>query len=183
MTPSASNTRSKVTGNTWLTGPNWPLVLLAFAFLTSSVTQAKGIVLSELEVDIVLSEEVQSALDNGVTLNFTASSAQKRQVLFITWAGNKKAQQFALSRHALSNHYLLHTPFRSAPKSFSSLRRALDQLERDSLALFRQTAASQTARPITWIHRLNLDIYALPSPMRLQAFWSQDWELDSGWSS
>jgi len=154
--------------------------MLLFLPLASGAAD-QGIKLNGYSANIILSEDVQNALDNGVTLSFVASTAERKRWLLFSWASVIQTHKFELSRHALSNNYLLRSPTRPTPKSFAATRMALEQLSRETQLFFSQSVEASDADSIEWTHRLQLDIYSLPTPMRLDAFLSGAWNLDSGW--
>jgi len=112
---------------------------------------------------------------------FVAATAKQNKLLFIGWAKPHKQQVFKIHRHALSNHYLVHHSNQSVPRSFSSLRMSLEHVTQLSDAFFRQITEQASITGFEPKFRVYLDKYILPTPMRINAFWSSDWDLDSGW--
>ena len=157
------------------------LFLSLAACTQNNEISSQGIELTNNKVSITLSDEVQKALDSGVNLSFVAATAKQNKLLFIGWAKPHKQQVFKIHRHALSNHYLVHHSNQSVPRSFSSLRMSLEHVTQLSDAFFRQITEQASITGFEPKFRVYLDKYMLPTPMRINAFWSSDWDLDSGW--
>lgn len=124
-----------------------------------------------------LTKEATEALDNGVRLEFVCRYGTRSALPFLSYRNVHHRHKFEIQRHALSNRYVvrkddLETPriFRSAPQAMNYIadqaRLLLDNYQQDSLALQM---------------RISLNQYSLPGPMRLNAFLSEQWDIDSGW--
>ena len=165
---------------------------LAF-FIASQVHSApnsNGITQTEQGFTITLSEESQNAINNGVPLTFICKFAIQEKFAFFTWSlltWNKAryTHRFMVSRHALSNRYLVRLNKAQKPKIFASLTQTMAYISRTSMELFgtysSQHASQQTGQQSNYKMRLSLSKYELPGPMRLNAFISSDWNLDTGW--
>jgi len=93
----------------------------------------------------------------------------------------KKLRHFQLRYHALSDQYVLSNLTEQTQQSFLSRGSAIAALgELDALRLIdaqRLVPGEQYNAGL----RVALDVEALPSPMRPWAWFSNDWQLDSGW--
>jgi len=153
--------------------------LLAF-FMVGQVHGASdnnGIIQTEQGFTITLSEESQQAIDNGVPLTFICEIAMQRKFVFFTWSKTLHTHRFMVSRHALSNRYLVRLNKAQKPKIFASIAQTMAYISRTSVELFNTHTAQQSKYKM----RLSLSKYELPGPMRLNAFISSNWNLDTGW--
>ena len=160
------------------------LAIFTFFQLTASSALAapeEGIELYESELSIILSEEVQEALNSGVRLKFIVASGHRKKLLFFGWTKNDQQQTFEIHHHALSNHYLVRNQDQTMLRSFSSLRMSLDYIKQLCKAFFAQVDDQSVVATFKPAYRVYLDKFSLPTPMRINAFWSSSWDLDSGW--
>lgn len=162
-----------------------PIIVLLLLFLlvqnSSNVVNAQGIILKQNELKIVLSDEVQQALDSGVSLNFVAAAAKNETLFLLSWSKPYSREVFKIQKHALSNQYLVQSLKQNKPRSFSSLRMSLEHIKQLSGVFFRQISEHSAIEGFEPMFRVYLDKFSLPTPMRINAFWSSDWDLDSGW--
>lgn len=129
--------------------------------------------------DIKLSTQVKEAVDNGIVLNFECELAKSKKLGPISWASNQKKILFRLTHHSLSNRYLVHYNEFQAPKNFDSASEATTFITEQSIKLFRQFSAENS----NTVMRLSLNKFKLLGPMRLNAFISEQWNIDTGWIS
>jgi len=153
------------------------LLTLLLISLGQSAFGDNGISLTEQGFTITLSEESQQAINNGVSLTFVCEFAMQKKYAFLTWNTAHHKHQFRVSRHALSNRYLVRTDNLQKPKIFVSLAQTMTYISSSSMHLFRNYIAKQSKYKM----RLSLSKYELPGPMRLNAFISSDWNLNTGW--
>lgn len=136
-----------------------------------------GIIRTKQGFTITLSEESQQAINNGVPLTFLCEFAMQKKLGFITWNSEKYVHRFMVSRHALSNRYLVRLNNALKPKIFVTIGQTMKYISRTSEQLFGNYAARQSEYKM----RLRLSKYELPGPIRLSAFMSSDWNLNTGW--
>ncbi len=126
---------------------------------------------------IELSESTLAAIDSGISLTFVCDYAVVNSWLFLNWPKQRKQHEFVISKHALSDRYLVHQDGQATPMIFRSTSQGVAFISKTIQNLFRDYAASQ---PDTQL-RVSLSKYELPAPMRLTAFISEQWDFDSGW--
>jgi hypothetical protein len=140
---------------------------------------------SGLKID--LSDDIQAAIDSGVTLTFENQYAHAKHFTLFDWHTEFAAHEFVVTRHTLSNRYLVYESNKVEPRIFSSTRETMTYISGASLSFFSthiaEHQAQQTHLPTTHKMRLRLSKTKLPGPMRLTAFIASDWDLDSGWKS
>lgn len=142
-----------------------------------SASVKNGITKTDQGFTIILSEESQQAINNGVPLTFICEFAMQKKFAFFTWSEAHDTHRFMVSRHALSNRYLVRLNKAQKPKIFASITQTMAYISRTSKQLFANYADQQSKYKM----RLSLSKYELPGPMRLNAFISSDWDLDTGW--
>ena len=124
-----------------------------------------------------LSNEAQEAVKNGVTLSFDCQLAIRQSYWLFTTETQRKRHVFMLVRQALSNRYIVKQDKLDTPHLFRTISQATSYIAEHALNLFEFYNSDE--QPYSM--RLSLNKYKLPGPMRLNAFISDDWELDTGW--
>ena len=128
-------------------------------------------------INLKLSNEVQGAIQNGVTIMFRCQYAERKTFWFLSRSANIKQHHFSLKRHALSNQYIVKRIDLDALKLFRSLDEATRYIAAQSVLLLEFYHDSDTLNSM----RLSLNKFDLPAPMRLNAFLSSAWAVDTGW--
>jgi hypothetical protein len=127
----------------------------------------------ELEQKIRLSQEARTALQNGVPLHLEVRAELETADETIT-AG----RSFEIRYMPLSDHYQLSSNQPAYVRTFPRLRHALAELAAVELELPLLDVADGeyplSAR--SWLEKRRL-----PAPMRLPAWFSPNWQHDSGW--
>jgi hypothetical protein len=164
------------------------LLLLGALFIHSIETAvAQSIRYNSNGLKIELSEDVQAAIDSGVSLTFENEYADAKHFLFFDWHTDIVRHEFVVTRHTLSNRYLVHESNKVAPRIFSSTRETMTFISQAALGYFsKYISKRQKQQPGSHAEhkmRLRLSKTKLPGPMRLNAFIASDWDLDSGWTS
>ncbi len=128
-----------------------------------------------LEQKISLSPEARAALTNGVPLHL-----EVRTELETDSGPISAARRFEIRYMPLSNHYQLSSGQPAYVRTFPRLRHALADLSEVELSIPLQEveAGSYQLQTRSW-----LDKRKLPAPMRLPAWFSPNWQHDSGWQS
>lgn len=153
------------------------LLIFCSASFAQSAFGENGIIQTEQGFTITLSEESQQAINNGVPLTFVCEFAMQKKFILLTWNTALQTHRFMVSRHALSNRYLVRKDNIQRPKIFVSIQQTMDYISSTSMQLFDSYAAQQSEYKM----RFSLSKYELPGPMRLNAFISSDWNLNTGW--
>ena len=157
--------------------------LSLWGLISTSNAHANGIFYNEAHLNINLSEQVEEAIDGGIALTFESEFAHIEHFLFISWPEQVKQHQFTVTRHALSNRYLVKQGSGLAPSMFRSKREAMSFISTSTLELFKRYHAQDTHSVEPHQMRLRLSISELPGPLRLSAFINKEWNLDSGWNT
>jgi hypothetical protein len=154
------------------------------AFKVTEIETDKGdeSYLLDARMDINLNTGPQEALENGIPLIFELqiqTLETHKWFWDIVVAEYKQVRQVQL--HALSRTYLVKDLATGAQRSYLKLEDALQAA--GFLHDFPVLDYSQMKDKQSYSVRLrgNLDIEALPTPMRLLAYVSSDWDMDSEW--
>lgn len=131
--------------------------------------------LVELEQEIRLSQEARTALQNGVPLHL-----EVRAELAMASDSVTASRRFEIRYMPLSDHYQLSSDQPAYTRTFPRLRHALAELAEVELQL--PLAEVQDGRYELKV-RSWLEKRRLPAPMRLPAWFSPNWQHDSGWQS
>lgn len=159
-----------------------PLLAEEFTIHDIYIRLEENVYRLDATIDYRLSDEAIEALDNGVPLTFQLDieiERKRRWWLDATIASLQ--QRYQLRYHPLSHQYLLHNVNSSAFYSFPTLQGALEALGdlNDFPLLDKQLI--ETAEEYEVLLRTELDIEALPSPLRPLAYITPDWRLGSDW--
>lgn len=185
----ADNRRTRAPGR-WL----WLPLLLALApssvladdFSISGVhTRLKDdVYLLDAHIDYRLSSEVLDALNNGVPITLQVDiEIQRKRKWWLDAEIATLQQRYQLQYHALSHQYLMRNINSGAFYSFHTLDSALDALgDLTDFPLLDRQLIEQGEEYEVLLHA-ELDIEALPSPLRPLAYITPAWRLDSDWYS
>ncbi len=158
-------------------------IWLVMSLLVFQGAAAQSIVYDNNGLKIELSEDIQAAIDSGVSLTFVSEFARIENFFFIHWQSDAIRRDFVVSRHTLSNRYLVHESDILEPHIFSSTRETMTYICETTLARFSKYQTVQSDSTNKHKMRLRLSKTKLPGPMRLNAFIANDWDLNSGWTS
>ena len=129
----------------------------------------------ELAQKVSLSPDARTALENGVPLHLEVRAELKTQDGTIA-----SIRYFEIRYMPLSNYYQLSSDQPVWVRTFPRLRHALAALSEIELIIPLENVAAGdyqlTAR--SWLEKRKL-----PAPMRLPAWFSPNWQHDSGWQS
>ena len=162
-----------------------PLALANDFFITGIHTKLEeGVYLLDADIDYRFSEESLQALDNGVPLTVQLTIEIERVRNW--WLDAEVAtlqQRYSLQYHALSHQYLMRNLNSGAFYSYPSYRSgvlALGSL-RDFPLLDSKLLLPDSEYKVSM--QAELDIEALPSPLRPVAYITPAWRLKSDWYS
>jgi hypothetical protein len=129
----------------------------------------------ELTQKIRLSPEAHTALENGVPLYLEVRAELETGDGLIS-----SFQRFEIRYMPLSNHYQLSSDQPAFRRTYPRLRHALADLSVVELILplAGVTAGTYEIQARSWLEKRKL-----PAPMRLPAWFSPNWQHDSGWQS
>lgn len=143
---------------------------------------ADGVYVVTARLDYRLSDEALEALDSGLTLTIQLQIELVRQRRFRpdSLIATLK-QDYQLSYQPLSERYLVRNLNSGEQKSHATLFSALNDMGR-IVELPVIDAALLDPEGRYWIRlRAVLDQNTLPGPLRLLAFWSEGFRLESDW--
>lgn len=141
-----------------------------------------GVYLLDASLNYNLTDTVIEALQNGVTLTLLLSIEIKRDRWYM-WDESitELKQQYQLKYFALSKKYMLsytNTGIQEIHTSLDSVLMSLNYLE--DFPLLDAALVSSDSDYIVYL-KIQLDIEALPAPLRPVAYFSSDWRLASDW--
>jgi len=152
-------------------------------FITGVHTRLKdNVYLLDAYVDYRFSDEALEALNNGVPLTFQLTiEIQRKRKWWLDADIADLQQRFRLQYHALSHQYLLQNLNSGAFYAFQSLTAARDAMGtlRDFPLLDKQLVKPDEKYEV--LLHAELDIEALPSPLRPLAYITPAWRLNSDW--
>jgi len=154
------------------------VTITLLTWLISETVYSEEPVNSSLEdLSIELSARAQNAVNNGVSLTFDCDFANLQTLFFLNIPRNKTQHRFTLTRHTLSNRYIVKRDNLDTPHMFRTIPEASNYIVMQAIGLLEFYNETDTNRKM----RLSLNKYMLPSPMRLPAFIFNEWDLDTGW--
>lgn len=133
-------------------------------------------------VDIQLNDTLQEALHNGVplTINLTIEVVREREWLFPERVA-RLVQRFELEYHALTKTYLVRVASTGTQHGFRTLDDALAFIgDIYDLPLIDENLLRPGRK--YWVRmRADLDVEALPTPIRVWAYLGSEWGLKGDW--
>ena len=153
-----------------------------FEIRSASVELRSGVYYLDAWVEYRLSAEARQALEAGVALTLETEVEFLRSRRF--WFDDQEAdlrQGYELQYHALSERYLVVNLNSGEQSTFATLFSALNSLGRiTELPLIDATLLEPDVSYDIRI-RAVLSTEDIPGPLRLLAFWREDWSLESEW--
>ncbi|MDH5784248.1 MAG: DUF4390 domain-containing protein [Chromatiales bacterium] len=154
-------------------------------FITGLHTEVKeGVYLLDADIDYRFTDDALQALSNGVplTVQVNIEIERVRNWWFDAHVATLE-QRYSLQYHALSHQYLLRNLNSSAFYSFPNYRAAVQAMGR--LREFPLVDAQLIVPDESYrlLMKAELDIEALPSPLRPVAYITPAWRLKSDWYS
>jgi len=142
----------------------------------------ESVYLLSANIDLRPTDEVLEALENGVPITILMEIEIQRKRKW--WLDDDMApleQRYRLQYHALSHQYLLQNINSGAFYAFHTLHSALNAMgQLKDLPLLDKQLIQPDERYEVLLHA-ELDIEALPSPLRPLAYITPAWHLDSDW--
>lgn len=135
-----------------------------------------GVYLLEMDASLSLSDELRSALINGVplTINIQVMVEKHRQ----WWLNEELAQinqRYVLSYHALSRQYLVWQANTRLFDYYSTAGAALDDVGQLSDFPLIDDSLLEPGQSYDYRVQVSVDSSELPLPLRARALFSQDW--------
>lgn len=141
-------------------------------------------IMLSVKSDIVMSEEQAQMLLNGIPLTFVYDIRIEEKGFWSFWNGNNyiKEIRYLLFYHGLSKQFVVRDLETKKQHSYPTLSLALLSISTPSNIEFKITDSrgfemeDYKGRVKLW-----LDIEALPTPLRIPAYLSKNWWLNSNW--
>ena len=158
-------------------------LLVAFGLAAEATHQSTGHeyrdgeLLINPQFELVISDKVKEAINNGIVITFVIQTRLFKQVDW--WFDSEissKTNTYQLRYFSLSRQYQLIHRGSDDKQSFVTLEQLLDHISSRSQFRFNQFADATHSET-----RLFLDKQALPSTMQLPTVFDQDWNINSGW--
>lgn len=158
-------------------------LLMSFALAAEATHQftehqyQDGELLINPQFELVISDKVREAINNGIVITFVMQAKIFKQVNW--WFDpeiSSKTHTYQLRYFSLSRQYQLIHRGSDDKQSFVTLEQLLDHISTRSQFRFSQFADATYSET-----RLFLDKQALPSTMQLPTVFDQDWNINSGW--
>ncbi len=131
---------------------------------------------------IVMSDAQEQMLLNGIPLTFVYEVRIEKPGLFWAKESYMKEIHFKLYYHGLSKQFVVRNLESGKQHSYPTLSLAILSISTPSDILFRlEDAEGITLQSYEGRAKLWLDIEALPTPLRIPAYLSPNWWLNSQW--
>lgn len=135
-----------------------------------------------VEATIEMSDQQVEMLENGIPLTFSYTFVveEKVGVLWLEKSNETKQYDFTVSYNALTQQYVVKTLWNKKYENFPTLTMALGYIAEPKNLNINIVNRKENGKYRGGV-RLRLDIEALPTPLRIPAYTSKDWNLDTGW--
>lgn len=155
-----------------------------FAVREATARLQDGVYLLDADIDFRFSEAALEALRNGIPLVLEIQIKVERSRNWL-WDDTVAAlgQRYSLQYHALSDRYVVHNLNTGQRQSYTTLDDALFVLGRVRDFPMLDRRLLETGGDYQASVRAALVVEQLPTPMRLWAYASDQWRLDSAWFS
>ncbi|MCB1776084.1 MAG: DUF4390 domain-containing protein [Candidatus Competibacteraceae bacterium] len=153
-----------------------------FEIISASTRLHGNVYRLNAQIEYRFSQAAVEALKNGVPLTIELEMQVRRQRAWV-WSETVYAlsQRFRLEYHTLSRQYLVTTLNSGERRGFPSLSSALQFMGRITDFPFLDKGLLLPNQRYQGALRARLDVDALPTPLRLFAYISDDWRLASAW--
>jgi hypothetical protein len=152
-----------------------------FSVLEVSATGLEGEVRILAKMDLILSDPVAEAVNNGIPVIIVKQYAVPRSRLVVKRRRVKTERTYELRKHALSDRYIVTNNGTEAVKTYPSVTTAIRAIGAASVVNLQLQKDEYSDPPQVGV-RVYLDIYALPTALRMRAFISRSWRHNSGWT-
>ena len=153
-----------------------------FDVIEASTRLGDGVYRLNAQIEYSLSEPALDALQNGVPLTIELLMEVRRRR---SWVWDETVyslvQRFRLEYHALSRQYLVHNLNSGERRNFSTRPAALRFMGRIHEFPLLDRSLLAPDRRYEGALRAQLALDTLPTPLRLFAYLSEDWQLTSEW--
>lgn len=153
-----------------------------FDVIEASTRLGDGVYRLNAQIEYSFSEPALDALQNGVPLTIELLMEVRRRR---SWVWDETVyslvQRFRLEYHALSRQYLVHNLNSGERRNFSTRLAALRFMGRIHEFPLLDRSLLAPDRRYEGALRAQLALDTLPTPLRLFAYLSEDWQLTSEW--
>lgn len=153
-----------------------------FDVIEASTRLGDGVYRLNAQIEYGFSEPALDALQNGVPLTIELLMEVRRRR---SWVWDETVyslvQRFRLEYHALSRQYLVHNLNSGERRNFSTRPAALRFMGRIHEFPLLDRSLLAPDRRYEGALRAQLALDTLPTPLRLFAYLSEDWQLTSEW--
>ena len=153
-----------------------------FDVIEASTRLGDGVYRLNAQIEYSFSEPALDALQNGVPLTIELLMEVRRRR---SWVWDETVyslvQRFRLEYHALSRQYLVHNLNSGERRNFSTRPAALRFMGRIHEFPLLDRSLLAPDRRYEGALRAQLALDTLPTPLRLFAYLSEDWQLTSEW--
>ena len=153
-----------------------------FDVIEASTRLGDGVYRLNAQIEYSFSEPALDALQNGVPLTIELLMEVRRRR---SWVWDETVyslvQRFRLEYHALSRQYLVHNLNSGERRNFSTRLAALRFMGRIHEFPLLDRSLLAPDRRYEGALRAQLALDTLPTPLRLFAYLSEDWQLASEW--
>lgn len=153
-----------------------------FDVIEASTRLGDGVYRLNAQIEYSFSEPALDALQNGVPLTIELLMEVRRRR---SWVWDETVyslvQRFRLEYHALSRQYLVHNLNSGERRNFSTRPAALRFMGRIHEFPLLDRSLLAPDRRYEGALRAQLALDTLPTPLRLFAYLSEDWQLASEW--
>ncbi len=159
-----------------------PLHAGEFAITNVNTRLQDNVYLLSAHVDYRFSDEALAALENGVPLTLRLEiEIQRKRDWWLDATVATLEQRYRLQFHPLSHQFVLQNLNSSAFYAYQSLSSALDAMGTlNDFPLVDQQLIKED-EDYEVLLQAELDIESLPSPLRLLAYITPSWRLNSDW--
>lgn len=136
-----------------------------------------------IESVIQMSPDQVTVLENGIPMTFSYTFVVQEKLGFIWWQADDNAlshYNYTISYNALTQQYVVNTHRNQRYQNFPTLSLALSYIAEPKNVVLKVNNRHQNREYRAGV-RLKLDINELPTPLRIPAYLSKDWNLDTGW--
>ncbi len=161
-----------------------PVRAAEFQIIDAATRLENGVYLLDADIRYPLSAAAREALASSVPLTFVLRMQVRRERRWL-WDVTIATleQRFRLQYHALARQYVVTNLNNDALQSFPTLDAATEFMGQiRGFPLLDLSLLEPGQRYQAWL-RAELDINALPAPLRPMAYLSGDWRLSSEWVS
>lgn len=143
--------------------------------------EPEGLLSLQIQSQVIMSDEQEQMLRNGIPLTFVYEVRLTDHKGFFSKLVDSQEIRLLLFYHGLSKQFVVRDLAKEKQDSYPTLSLALlhiSTLENIELKYRQDNQSDYQGKARLWV-----DIEALPTPLRIPAYLSSKWQLNSGWHS